>query len=98
MPLLFGHLTTQQNNEVLWRWRRFRRERGTFLLLLASLRVSSVQPPSPPQRVTYPALSPEPQRGGGEREGGQGEPFDKLSSIKKAPGLSTRCFLAHPWE
>ena len=39
--------------------------------------------PSPPQRVTYLALSPEPQRGGGEREGGQGEPFDKLSSIKK---------------
>ena len=83
MPLLFESLPTQQNNEVLWRWRRFRRERGTFLLLLASLRVSSVQPPSPPQRVTYPALSPEPQRGGGEREGGQGEPFDKLSSIKK---------------
>lgn len=74
---------TQQNNEVLWRWRRFRRERGTFLLLLASLRVSSVQPPSPPQRVTYLAPSPEPQRGGGERDGGQGEPFDKLSSIKK---------------
>ena len=70
----------------MWRWRRFRRERGTFLLLLASLRVSSVQPPSPTQRVTYPALSPEPQRGGGEREGAQGEPTDKQSSMKKAPG------------
>lgn len=42
-----------------------------------------MQPPSPPQRATYLALSPEPQRGGGEREGGQGVPFDKLSSIKK---------------
>lgn len=83
MPLLFGPLPTQQNKKVLWRWRRLRRERGTFLLLLASLRVSSVQPPSPPQRVTYLAHSPEPQRGGGEREGGQGEPTDKQSSIKK---------------
>lgn len=42
-----------------------------------------MQPPSPPQRVTYPAPSPEPQRGGGEREGGQGEPTEKQSSIKK---------------
>lgn len=41
-----------------------------------------MQPPSPPQRVTYLALSPEPQRGGGEREGAQGEPTDKQSSKK----------------
>lgn len=74
---------TQQNNIGFVAFAAIRRERGTFLLPLSSLRVSSVQPPSPPQRVTYPALSPEPQRGGGEREGGQGEPTDKQSSIKK---------------
>lgn len=44
-----------------------------------------MQPPSPPQRATYLAPSPEPQRGGGEREGGQGEPTNKQSS-KKSTG------------
>lgn len=100
MPLLFGLLPTQQNNIGFVALAAISPRTRDFFAAIGKFAGFERVAPVPAAAGHVPCAFPGAQRGGGEREGAQGEPADKQSSMKKAPGQMTWCFLAHPreWE
>lgn len=74
---------TQQNNIGFVAFAAFSARTRDFFAASVKFEGFERAAPVPAAAGPYLAPSPEPQRGGGEREGGQGEPTDKQSSIKK---------------